>query len=118
MTSEANVLIHWKGLENDPEVHEHLHSRCLHVAAEFPETDHYELSIEPSGHDVKCHGHVNGKQTQLAAHTEGLPTPRQVADSVIDKLERELRKEHDKRIFGRRRKAQREIAKKRVQPVE
>ena len=107
MTAEINILIHWKGLENDPEVHDHLQTRCLHVASEFPETDHYELSIEPSGRDVKCHGHVTGKQTQLAAHADGLPTPRQVADSVIDKLERELRREHDKRIFSQRRKAQR-----------
>ncbi len=108
MTNEANVLIHWKGLENDEEVHDHLIERCQHVAAEFPETNHYELSIEPSGREIRCHGHVNGKHMQVAAHTDGFPTARQVGDSVIDKLERELRKEHDKRIFGRRRKAQRD----------
>ncbi len=106
MSREASVLIHWKGVENEQEVHDHLAERCHHIAAEFPETRHYELSIEPSGRDVKCHGHVNGKRTQVAAHCHGLPTARQNADSVLEKLERELRKEHDKRIFSQRRRAQ------------
>lgn len=108
MKNQANVVIHWKGLESEEEVHDHLAERCLHIAAEFPETSHYELSIEPSGREIGCHGHVNGKHTRVAAHSQGRASARQAADSVLEKLERELRREHDKRIFGRRRKAQRE----------
>ena len=107
MTREASVLIHWRGLENEEAVHRHLADRCHHIAGEFPETDHYELFIEPDGSAIQCHGHVNGKGLVVAAHAEGLLTPRHAADSVLAKLERELRKEHDKRIFTQRRKARR-----------
>lgn len=109
---KANVLIHWKGLPSEEDVHDHLADRCRHIASEFPETDRYELRIEPNRREVQCHGHVNGKRTQVAAHTESLPTARQAADSVLDKLERELRREHDKRIFARRRRAQKDQVKR------
>ena len=115
MNMEANVLIHWKGLRNEEDVHTHLADRCREIAAEFPETQRYELSIESSHREIQCHGHVNGKQTQVAAHAQGLPTARQAADSVLDKLHRELRKEHDKRIFSRRRRAQRDPSKRTLQ---
>jgi len=107
MTHPASVLIHWRGIENEEAVHRHLAERCHHIAGEFPETHHYELSIEPDGPAVQCHGHVNGKGVRVAAHAEGLQTPRHAAASVLAKLERELRKEHDKKIFTQRRKARR-----------
>jgi ribosome-associated translation inhibitor RaiA len=109
---QASVLIHWKGLRSEEDVHDHLANRCRLIASEFPETDSYELRIEPSRREIQCHGHVNGKQTRVAAHAQGLPTARQAADSVLDKLERELRRDHDKRIFSRRRKAQKDQIKR------
>ena len=112
MTMEANVLIHWKGLRNDEDVQTHLSDRCREIAAEFPETQRYELSIEFSHRKIQCHGHVNGKQTQVAARAQNLATPRQAADLVLDKLHRELRREHDKRVFGHRRRAQRDPSKR------
>ena len=112
MTMEANVLIHWKGLRNDEDVQTHLSDRCREIAAEFPETQRYELSIELSHRKIECHGHVNGKKTQVAAHAQDLPTPRQAADLVLDKLHRELRREHDKRVFGHRRRARRNPSKR------
>ena len=115
MTMEANVLIHWKGLRNDEDVQTHLSDRCREIAAEFPETQRYELSIEASHRKIQCHGHVNGKKTQVAAHAQDLPTPRQAADLVLDKLHRELRREHDKRVFGHRRRARRDPSKRILQ---
>ena len=71
MTMEANVLIHWKGLRNDEDVQTHLSDRCREIAAEFPETQRYELSIEFSHRKIQCHGHVNGKQDPKSQ-----PTPK------------------------------------------
>ena len=106
MTNETSVAIHFKDLETDHDVRDHLSARCQHLASEFPETDRYELTLEGDPISVEAHGHVTGKKTRVAAPIKGAVNPRDAGDQVLDKLERELRKEHDKRIFSPRRKAQ------------
>lgn len=107
MSQPASVIIHFKGIDTDEDVREHLAARCEHLEAEFSETTRYELTIQAdasTGFDASCH--VTGKKTSAAAHVKSAETERQAGDQVLDKLERELRKEHDKRIFSPRRKAQ------------
>ena len=106
MTQPTNVVIHFKSIDIDEAVREHLEARCEHLIAEFPEATHYELTLEDGANSVDAHCHVTGKNTRAAAHIAGADTPRQAGDQVLDKLERELRKNHDKRIFAPRRKAQ------------
>jgi len=106
MTPETSVAIHFKDLETDLDLRDHLSERCQHLAAEFPETDQFELTLEGDAISVEAHAHVTGKKTRVAAHIKGADNPRAAGDQVLDKLERELRKEHDKRIFSPRRKAQ------------
>lgn len=112
MTNTPIVEIHWKNLASEDEVSDYLRRRCDELAAEFPEADGFDISLQTEGNKIECHAHVGGKRTRLAAHTSGASLARQAAESVLDKLERELRRDHDKRIFSARRKAQKAQAKR------
>lgn len=114
MASEPTIIIHFKDMSTDEEVRDHIRARCEVLAAEFPEATHFELTIRPDAKTLECHGHVTGKRTQVAAHANGIEHLRPVSDAVLDKLERELRTEHDKRIFSQRRKAQKERSKRAI----
>lgn len=106
MTDQPNIEIHWRNLPIEDEVKESLTRRCEHLADEFKEAENFELSLESEGNKIECHGHVAGPRTRVAAHTSGAESTRQAAEAVLDKLEREMRRQHDKRIFSARRKAQ------------
>ena len=106
MADHANIVVHFKDLEVDEELRDHIEGRCTHLAAEFPEVTRFEVTLEPGPNSVECHGLVSGKRTRVAAHANGAELPRQACDAFLDKIERELRTEHDKRIFTQRRKAQ------------
>lgn len=112
MAADASVVVHFKDMTIDEEVREHIRARCARLVEEFPEATHFELTLQAEAAAVACHARVNGKQTRIAAHSGGAPGPRQAGDSALDKIERELRKEHDKRIFAQRRKAQRSRGKR------
>ena len=79
--------------------------RCRALGQEFPELTRLELTVAPDGDGHAASAHAIGKNTEAATHGSG-GEPRQAADQVIDKLRHQLRKSHDKRIFGRRREAQ------------
>ncbi len=106
MTQSAKIKTHWRELMADPGTDEYLDRRCNHLMDEFPEADSFEISFQVEGQEIECHAHVDGKRTRLAAHSTGAQNAKQAAESALDKLEREMRKDHDKRIFGSRRKAQ------------
>ena len=106
MAQDANVIVRFKDFANNLEVREILEARCHHLAEEFPETSHYELTLSLDNDDVSVHAHVSGKHTQIASHASA-GDMRQAAELALDKLERELRREHDKKIFAPRREAQR-----------
>ncbi len=107
---DVSVVIHLRDVANDDALKEHLTSRCHQLAAEFPETTHYELTIEPDAEKMKAHGHVVGKGTNTAAHANGALDAKLAGDALLDKLHTELRRDHDKRIFTQRRKEQRKRA--------
>jgi ribosome-associated translation inhibitor RaiA len=107
---EVSVVIHFRGIENDDVVREHLTGRCQHLADEFPETTHFELTLEPDAEKVRAHGHVVGKGTHSAAHANGVTDVKAAGDALVEKLHKELRKLHDKRIFTQRRKEQKKRA--------
>lgn len=105
MTQDGTIVVRFKDMPNDTDVLETLESRCTHLREEFPETDHYEISLSPDAADVTAHGHVSGKHTNVAAQATS-PDARRAGERLLDKLERELRRLHDKRIFAARREAQ------------
>ena len=112
MTESARIQTHWRNLPADELTNQYLARRCDQLTAEFPEADSFEISLQVEGKQVEGHAHVDGKRTRLAAHTRGALSSRQAAERVLDKLEREMRKEHDKRIFSARRKAQKSQVKR------
>jgi ribosome-associated translation inhibitor RaiA len=106
VAEDSKLVIHFKGIEHDEELQESLERRCEHLATEFHETDRYEISLSPERNEISAHAKVVGKNTVVAAHAHA-PEPRQAAENALDRLERELRKDHDKRIFRPRRVARR-----------
>ncbi len=113
MTRDATVIVHVKGVEQSDELREAVEKRCQHLAEEFSETERFEVSISPDRNDVSAQAHASGKNTDVAAHASGAD-PRQAADAALDRLERELRSRHDKRIFAPRREARRAKAAKKA----
>jgi ribosome-associated translation inhibitor RaiA len=111
MTDAVSVVIRFKDVENDDEVREVLQRRCDHLAAEFPELTKLELTLGASAARVAAHAHATGKSTDAAASADA-PDSRQAGERALEKLERELRRVHDKRIFGRRREAQKAAGKR------
>lgn len=106
MAQDASVVVRFKDFANHPEIREILEARCQHLAQEFPETTKFELTLSLDADDVVAHAHATGKRTQVAAHSRTSDL-RKSGEVALDKLERELRREHDKRIFAPRREAQR-----------
>jgi ribosomal subunit interface protein len=111
--NEASVVIHFNHMSTDDDVRAHLQERCDHMATEFPETAHYELSLTPDASQIRADAHASGRGTHLAAHASH-DDLRQAGDMALNKLERELRRHHDKKIFARRREAQKHPGKRTV----
>jgi len=114
MANQTTVVIRFKDLDtsesanNAPiqDVRDHLEERCRHLSQTFPETSHYELSIAHDAKSVIAHALVRGKGIDLASHAE-TNDMRAAAELALERLGRELRREHDTRIFAHRRQAQR-----------
>ena len=114
MNRVPQIVIHFNDVPIDKDLREHLEGRCEHLAAEFPEATSFEIHLSGELEGARCHGHghVTGKRTRAAAHAESANNLRHAGDQVIEKFERELRREHDKRIFGPRREAQKSRSKR------
>ena len=70
-----------------------------------------EITLTADGVGFTAHGHVTGSHIDVATHataTKLLPA----AEKLLVKLERQLRRVHDKRIFAKRREAQRKSPKR------
>jgi len=107
------VVIAFKDLEHDERVREAVHRRCEQLREEFHEVTRFEITFDAGRVGVAAHGHVHGKGEDLGAQAQAseiLPA----AEALLDKLERQLRKHHDKRIFAQRREAQRDGMRKKT----
>jgi ribosomal subunit interface protein len=112
MPRNALVVVHFKDVEVDEQVREAIQRRCDHFADEFHEVTRFELTVTDDGAGFAAHGHATGKSTDIATHAEA-ETPRTAVDRVLERIERQLRKVHDKRIFAPRREVQRASPKRR-----
>jgi ribosomal subunit interface protein len=106
MASGPPVVIHFKEVPNSEKVRDAMETRCEHLASEFEEVTRFEITFSPLGSEVEAHGHATGKNTNVATQASG-KNLRAAGDQVLEKIERQLRKIHDKRIFAQRREAQR-----------
>lgn len=109
--SEAVIAVHFKDMAVDGEVRDAVEDRCRALADEFPELTHVEVTLTPDGVGHAASGRVTGRATELATHAAA-PEPGQAADRLLDTLRQQLRRSHDKRIFSRRRAAQRDNPKR------
>ena len=107
MSRNPSVLLHFRDVEVDETIRELVHRRCDHLADEFHEVNRFELTISESGAGFSAHGHATGKNTDVATHADA-GAARVASYQVLDKIERQLRRVHEKRIFARRREARRE----------
>lgn len=116
MSKSPAVIVHARDLDLDPELDESVRNsierRCQQLADEFHEVERFELTITEAGTGFNVHGHATGKHTDVATHAEA-SEPGPAADRVLDRIEKQLRRVHDKRIFSQRRDAQRDPPKKR-----
>jgi len=92
-------------------VQEEVERRCAQLAAEFPETTKFEITLAPEGACFTATAHVTGRNTEVAGHATGAE-PGEAATRLVDKLHRGLRKAHDKKIFKNRREARKHESKR------
>jgi len=111
MTTNPSVVIHFREVEQDEPLRESIQKKSQHLGEEFHEVSKIEISLAPDGVGFIANGHVTGKGTDVATHVTASKLAAAV-DLVFDKIERQLRKIHDKRIFSQRREAQRAPAKR------
>lgn len=107
MVHDGKISIRYKDVDHDADLNDAVEAHCRMLSQEFPETTHFEVGISLEAGQVSAHAHVSGKNTQFAARASASDS-RKAAEIALDKLERELRRHHDKQIFGSRREAQRE----------
>ena len=117
MSERPNVIVHARDLNLEPELDErirgHIEKRCRALAEEFHEVAQFELTLELAGAGYQVHGHATGKNTDVATQAEATD-PGPAVDKVIEKIAKQLRRHHDKRIFTRRRDAQKDPPKRRT----
>ena len=99
------VVVSFKDMPTEEPVRRSVEARCLEFAEEFRETTRFEITLSPDGAGYIAHGRVTGRRTEVATHAEAVEAGH-AADRLLDKLLRQLRRVHDKRIYGPRREAQ------------
>jgi ribosomal subunit interface protein len=107
MAQNPAVVIHFKDCEQDEKIRDSIEKHSARLAKEFHEINQFEVSLEPSGPGFIAHVHVTGKGTDASTQANASELG-PAADLIFHKVERQLRKIHDKRIFGQRREAQRD----------
>jgi ribosomal subunit interface protein len=111
MTEQPIVVISFKDLPVDERVRETIEKRSQHLGVEFREITRIEITLSEDGPGYTVHGHVTGKNTDVGTHavaSELAPA----ADRMLDKIEKQLRRVHDKRIFSQRRDARKDPPKR------
>ena len=111
MALGSPAVVHFKEIPNSEKVRQSIEDRCAQLASEFEEFTRFEITFAPLGAEVEAHAHASGKNTNIATQATG-KNLRAAGDQVLEKVERQLRKIHDKRIFSQRREAQRKPAKR------
>jgi ribosomal subunit interface protein len=115
MTHVAPVVMHLRDLERDAieALQGVIERRCEQLAREFHEVGRFEVHVFGQGNGFEAHGHVSGRRTDFGTHARA-DVARVAAELALDKLEQQLRRAHDKRIFQQRREAQRHPTKREI----
>lgn len=114
MAQGPTVLMNFKDLPTDERVRDSIEARCRLLTEDFQEITRFEFTLSGEGNGFTAHGHVRGKSTDVATQA-GASDLAVAADQLLDRIERQLRRVHDKRIFSQRRDAQRDPPKRKPQ---
>jgi ribosome-associated translation inhibitor RaiA len=110
VTQRLTLVTNFKDLSKDPVVREAIEKRGRHLAEEFDEIARIEVTLAADGVGFTAHGHVTGRRIDVATHAAA-PQLLPAVERLLVKVERQLRRVHDKRIFTRRRAAQKKSPK-------
>ena len=97
--------IHFQDVEHEESVREEAERLTGQLQEEFPETAKFEVTVSLSGEEYSTHLHVTGKHISVNSSAESRELRETLAEAY-EKAHRQLRKHHDKTIFGRRREGQ------------
>ncbi len=101
-----NLHLHADDLENPDAIRDACSERAAELRDEFPETTRLEVTLQRVGVKYEVHVRVNGKDLEVAARGRAADALGSVTEA-FDKTRRQLRKHHDKMVFGPRRGPQR-----------
>jgi ribosomal subunit interface protein len=101
-----NVQLHLEDLEHPDPIRDTCGQWATDLESEFPQTTRLEISVRSVGSSHETHVHVTGKDLEVAAHARENDVMASLHDA-FEKARRQLRKHHDKQIFGRRRNSNR-----------
>ena len=87
-------------------LHEECERICEGLRTEFPEAGKFEISLHRTGDEYETNIHVTGKDLSMAASAHRRTLKESTAEA-FSRLQRQLRKRHDKQISTRRREAHR-----------
>lgn len=98
--------IHFHDVQQSDGVRDDCEKLARELDSEFPETQKFEVTIKRTGEQHATTVHVTGKELDLAASARSHVLDETILEA-FEKVRRQLRKRHDKVIFGRRREATR-----------
>ena len=97
-----SLRIHFQDLPHSDSIKDECERRVGDIETEFPETSKIEVTVSHAKGEHETHVHITGKELELAASARNRELLGAL-EEAFDKLHRQLRKHHDKQIFGRRR---------------
>ena len=99
--------IHFQDLRSSEAIREECQRLSNDLRESFPEASKFEVRLSINGELHETHVHVTGKDLAVASSA----ADRELRDSVTEafqRVQKQLRKRHDKQIFTRRRGAARD----------
>ena len=97
-----SLRIHFQDTPPADELKDECERRVGELEAEFPETSKFEVTLAHAKGEHETHVHITGKDLEFAASGRNRELLGAL-EEAFEKLHRQLRKHHDKQIFGRRR---------------
>jgi ribosome-associated translation inhibitor RaiA len=101
-----NLHLHLEQLSNPEPMREACNQQAAELHADFPNTTRVSVTVRRVGSEYEAHVCAKGKDVEVASRARSIDVLGSLTDA-FDKTRRQLRKNHDKTIFVRRREAQR-----------
>ena len=100
------LRVHFQDVPHSDQLRRECEACVEDLKQEFPETSKYEITLTHTGDTHEVHVHVTGKDLEVASSGQA-ETLAESVTNALEKTRRQLRKHHDKVIFGRRREGPR-----------